>query len=256
MTGDDFAKNPDVRVGMDPRDLEHIVALYDGEIRYTDEHIGRLLDVLRGLGVYDDTVVVVTSDHGEEFFEHGAKGHAKTLYDEILRVPLVLQYPRRVPAGTVVQDQVRLMDVAPTVLGLAGVSSPDAFGTGLEVEQRERDLSPWLMGRRSMDTFPRLLGFSSSSLMGDQVSVRAPQAKLILYKNKKGARRREVFDIARDPSESHDLWPHGPLPAPARRLDVEVASWLADMSPSAAPSAQMELDQRQLDQLRALGYVE
>lgn len=256
MDGSRFAKNPGVHAGMDPRDLEHIVALYDGEIRYTDEHIGRLLDTLREIGVYDETLVVVTSDHGEEFFEHGQKGHAKTLYEEIVRIPLLLQYPERVPPGQVIEEQVRLMDVAPTILGLARVPRPAGFGTGSRDEHRERDLSPWLAGGAPREAFPRLYGFSSSSLMGKQVAVRSPDTKLILYENRKGNRRREVFDLEVDSAETRNLSPVGPLPDAARRLKDEADGWVAEMSPRQAAVDRMELDRKQVESLRALGYVE
>src|SRR5690606_27578030 len=70
----DFERNQSIRPDMDPRDLQHLIALYDGEIRWTDENLGKILDRLRQLRVLDDTIVVVTSDHGDEFFEHGLKG--------------------------------------------------------------------------------------------------------------------------------------------------------------------------------------
>src|SRR5690606_19702043 len=117
--------NARINPGMDPRDLAFLKSQYDGEIRFTDEHLGRIVARLEQMGVLDDTIVVVTSDHGEEFFEHGMKGHAKTLYDEVLRVPLVVRYPRRIGFGQRIAEQVRLMDVPATILGLAGVAPPD-----------------------------------------------------------------------------------------------------------------------------------
>ena len=70
-----------------------MIALYDGEIRYTDDHLRQVFALLRDLHEFDDTIVVVTSDHGEEFFEHGRKGHGTNLYDETIRVPWILRYP-------------------------------------------------------------------------------------------------------------------------------------------------------------------
>ena len=116
-----YMRNRRINARMDPRDLEHVMALYDGEIRHTDDHLGRLFDSLKGLGAFDDTIIVVTSDHGDEFFEHGKKGHGQNLFDSVLRIPLLMRYPSKIPAGRVVEGQVRLMDVAPTILGLAGI---------------------------------------------------------------------------------------------------------------------------------------
>jgi arylsulfatase A-like enzyme len=108
-----------------PADLEHLLALYDGEIRYTDDEMGRVLDHLSARGALANTLVVVTSDHGEEFLEHGSWEHQKTLYGEVIRVPLVVRGPgvpaRREPAP------VSLLDVAPTVLAWAGLPAPASF---------------------------------------------------------------------------------------------------------------------------------
>src|SRR5262249_34350660 len=128
VTGEDFETGTQVHAGMDPRDLAHVVALYDGEIRYVDEYLGHVIDVVDRLGVLDQTLLVVTSDHGEEFFEHGRKGHRNALYDESIRIPLLMRYPGKIPAGTVIDRQVRLLDVAPTILALAGVAPPPEFG--------------------------------------------------------------------------------------------------------------------------------
>ena len=108
-----------------PRDLEHLVALYDGEIAWTDRHIGRILEHLDELELAESTLVVLTADHGEEFFEHGKFGHKKTLFDESIRIPLVVRYPKTVPANRRVRAEAAIVDVAPTILELADVRGLD-----------------------------------------------------------------------------------------------------------------------------------
>ena len=119
----DFSKRPASAVS--PADLDHLLALYDGEIRYTDDELGRVLDHLAARGSLKNTLVVVTSDHGEEFLDHGSWEHQKTLYEEVVRVPLIAHgpgiAPRREPAP------VSLLDVAPTILAWAGVAAPPSF---------------------------------------------------------------------------------------------------------------------------------
>ena len=151
-----------------PADRAHMLALYEAEALWTDEHLSRLLDHLDALGVLDDTIVVVTSDHGEEFWEHGRWGHQRTLYDEVLRVPLLMRYPSAFPAGTRVPGQARLQDIAPTLLELAGLES-DARLEGqsllplleadhpghaqhllLSVPAREIDLKGWRLGTQKV----------------------------------------------------------------------------------------------------------
>lgn len=86
--------------------------------------MGRLLTWLEEEGLYDDTVVVFTSDHGEEFWEHGGRMHGKTLFREVVRVPLIIRYPKRVPIALPVTQAVSLVDVAPTLLELADIPAP------------------------------------------------------------------------------------------------------------------------------------
>ncbi len=111
-----------------PRDLEHVVALYEGELAWTDQHVGRLLRRLDELDVARRTLVVVVSDHGDEFFEHGGLGHRRTVYDEVIRIPMLLRLTGVLPAGAVVPGFVSTADVLPTVLELLGVPSPPDLG--------------------------------------------------------------------------------------------------------------------------------
>jgi arylsulfatase A-like enzyme len=125
VDGSNFFFNDAINAKMDKRDLDHVIALYDGEIAWTDMFIGRMRDALEKAGVLENTVIVLTSDHGTEFFEHGDKGHRKTLYDEVVRIPLIVRYPKRLAGRTRVSEQTRIIDVGPTVLELANVGVPN-----------------------------------------------------------------------------------------------------------------------------------
>jgi arylsulfatase A-like enzyme len=102
---------------------------YEGEIRYTDEHVGRVLDALERTGLARDTVVVVVADHGEEFYERGALGHGHSLHRELVHVPLLVRAPGTAPGR--VRDVVRQVDVLPTVLELVGLAVPESAGRSL-----------------------------------------------------------------------------------------------------------------------------
>ena len=80
VTGVGFMDDPTINRNMPRRDLEHLLALYDGEIRYTDDHLGQLFDLLAERGILDETIIVVTADHGDEFFEHGGKGQRRNAF--------------------------------------------------------------------------------------------------------------------------------------------------------------------------------
>lgn len=107
----------------DPSEAPRLRELYDGEITYWDEHFGRLMDELRRRGLYDDMMIVVTSDHGEEFAEHGGFWHGTTLYDEQLHVPLFVKYPRGERGGASEARWVQSVDIMPSVLAAAGLSA-------------------------------------------------------------------------------------------------------------------------------------
>ena len=96
---------------------------YDSEIALTDMHVGKLLDKIDRLGLHDSTLVVLTADHGEGLGENGYVGHGRRLDEGIVRVPLIVRYPEKIPAGKVVAQNVSLLDITPTVLDLSGVAA-------------------------------------------------------------------------------------------------------------------------------------
>jgi arylsulfatase A-like enzyme len=104
------------------RDLEHVIALYEGEVAWVDDHLGKVLRELDARGVADRTLVIVVSDHGEEFFEHGGLGHRHTLFEESLRVPMLLRLPGVLPSGRTVRGVVSVADLLPTILDILGLS--------------------------------------------------------------------------------------------------------------------------------------
>lgn len=114
------------------RDLRHILAWYDAEIHWVDRHVGEIMAKLEELGLKENTIVAVVSDHGDEFFEHGNIGHRTTLFPEVLQVPWVMRVPGEVRAGARVPQVVRLYDLAPTLLDYAlSEEFPGAEGTSV-----------------------------------------------------------------------------------------------------------------------------
>jgi hypothetical protein len=106
------------------RDLDAHRLLYDGEIAYLDHQIGRIVAALRRRNALDDTLVIATSDHGEHFGEHGLIGHQFSVYDDLLRVPLLIRFPRRFAPGAIAEPPVQLLDVFPTICEIAGLEPP------------------------------------------------------------------------------------------------------------------------------------
>ena len=110
----------------EPLDRERLVAQYDGEIAYGDREFGRFVRELKARGLYEDALIVFLADHGEEFLDHGKWLHGRSVFDELVRVPLIVKLPGRRHGGRRVEQQVRLVDVLPTLLASQGLPAPSA----------------------------------------------------------------------------------------------------------------------------------
>jgi arylsulfatase A-like enzyme len=239
-----YERNREIQKGMDPAALAFIESQYDGEILFTDDHVGRLLDALDALEVLDQTLVVVTADHGEEFFEHGRKGHRRGLYDEVMLVPLIMRWPSRIPAKTVVEAPVRLIDVAPTILEYVGVDSA-ALGDPGPPLYSARDLSP-LIADPNHEEMPRLAFMDLHG--GQRQGIRTGDRKFIA--EPKGIA--ELYDIHGDSGELDNLADDQPDErANFRRL---LRGWVESRkSTLVGESSQTE---EQMEILRSLGYIQ
>jgi arylsulfatase len=107
-----------------PADVQHLLALYDGEIKYCDDRLGEMLAALQARQLLDNTLVVLTADHGDMFGEHGKWNHTNCLYEEVLRVPLFMRYSGVISPGRVVDTPVQNMDLMPTILDWTGIPIP------------------------------------------------------------------------------------------------------------------------------------
>lgn len=113
-------------IELKPEDLFHLIALYDGKIKYADAQLGRLFDHLEKHGEMDDTLIVLTSDHGEELGDHnGGLGHGNSLFNEVLHVPLIISCPDILPQGISIESRVRSIDILPSLLRWVGGPAPD-----------------------------------------------------------------------------------------------------------------------------------
>ncbi len=248
----DYGVSPEIGVGIYPRGPAHpytpaekkqIVSLYDGEIRNTDEHIGKVLATLDRLGLHDNTVVLVLSDHGEEFWDHDGFLHGDNLFDEQVHVPLLIRYPGQFPPGTVLPHQASHIDVMPTLLDLAGVPIPhQCLG---------RSLAPVL--RDPTAAFPPRIAFleAQTNSHTDLKGARLPDRKLV---HDRLADTYTAFALANDPGENAPLRDQPfPLLPPLRQWTEEMdrAHLLQDATAGAVPV----LDQKHLQQLKALGYL-
>lgn len=196
--GRNFITNEDISTDMDEKDLNHIVALYDGEIAYTDYQLNRVMQTLEDLGIMDCTLIVITSDHGEEFFEHGMKGHRQNLYDTTLKIPLIFYLPRIIPSDKRIKSQVRIIDIFPTILNYVGIEERgEAIGKNLRgiIEGTDQEKSP-----------PALLEILAVPGNLFQEGLRTDNWKLIIEEDLKEQNKRLLyFDLKKDAEEQSPI---------------------------------------------------
>lgn len=219
-------------------DIAYTLALYDAGIRYVDDWIGKFVNELEELGLYDRSTLVVISDHGEEFQEHGSVLHNK-LYSTVTRVPLIIRSPMAL-RGSRVPDVVETIDLMPTLLELVGASAPE--------ESQGRSLAALLSGG---ELEPKV-AFSESRFFGWQRAVTAPDQRMI-FSQESG--RTELYRYREDPYEQEDL--AGSDPDAVSGFKRQLSDWFDRMeSTELTASEHGELDPEVEEQLRALGYLD
>jgi len=175
-----------------PEDQRHIVALYDGALRFVDEQIGRVLDFLAERKLLDSTLVIVSADHGEELWERGGFFHGQSLHDEQLHVPLIVRFPGGAHAGRVVSTQVRTLDIVPTIVDVLGLPSfPEFEGESLRPLAAGEPAEPRLVFARAANPrFPY------------RFALRTPAHKLIQTID---PWEESLYDLRADPGERVNL---------------------------------------------------
>ncbi len=223
----------------------HFVELYERSLQYLDTQIGRLMSHLEQSGHGSDTIVIVVADHGEEFLEHDRWGHWESnLFDEILKVPLIFRIPNG-PGGQVIQSQVRLLDLMPTILDMCNCPMPaDLMGTSMTPLWNGKDVA--YDGAVSLSEMRRD--------PWHRVALRTEALKYIW--DSKRPDQPELYDLRADPTEKKNVIAAYPREVSEfqARVDVHLRR-VADTEPvTAAPK--LELDEEVIRRLRDLGYVE
>jgi len=221
-----------------------LTSLCDAEIAFNDHHFGQLVEWLRENDLYDPTLIVVTSDHGEEFLDHQRWGHGGTLYQEQLAVPLIIKLPGQANAGVVIDDLAQHVDLMPTILEPAGVAPP--------VTAQGRNLFAPVPA--SPDGTPLIQAVSFLKLNGRHAkSLRDGWHKVIRYLTPRDTTARaDVFDLESDPGEKHSESPsravlRGYLEAELDRTTLSQPRLLA--------ASEGVLDPELEERLRTLGYL-
>ena len=217
----------------------HLAALYDAEVAFTDFHFGRLIQRLKDMGLYDDMAILVVSDHGEEFFEHGNWEHGETLFEEQLRVPFILKLPRSEAAGTTLDVRAGHVDVLPTLTALAGAAPPEVDG---------RSLLPAVRGEDAIGGAPSLayLALETKQMR----SLVEDDRKLIVD----SLSIDRLYDLSEDPGEQSNLASEKRFRRSALAQALRSLEW--QLAAAGREADQVEIDPELRKQLEALGYIQ
>jgi arylsulfatase A-like enzyme len=255
-----------IKAGLNPEQyVTQELDWYDGSIRAMDVEFGRLFEQLRRMGLDERTAVVLTSDHGTEFQEHGRFWHGQSVYGELINVPLMVRWPTRLPPGRVIDDLVQSIDIMPTLLGLSGLEAP----AGVQGQSLQPFLAPVPAGQAAPRTWP---GWNPRPAISerDPTTSDAPPTQTrvsaaIIDGNWKLIHNTtrppdlaefELFDYYKDPLNKQNV--ASEHPEVVARLSKAIAGWrqmatAARIKPDA--EATKGLSAEELQRLRSLGYV-
>ena len=224
----------------DPSQRDRMATLYASNVEYLDRFIGNLIEALKASGQYDDTVIALVADHGEEFYEHKGWWHGTTLYDEESRVPFVVKLARNARAGTRVKSPAQLLDLSPTLVAAAKVEAPETW--------QGRDLF-------SDAPAPEAL-FQEEDHEGNVLhSIRTERWKLIVANegNPRGLPPIELFDIQADPKETKNV--AAANPQVVEKLSSDLVALKAHAASRAVSGESGVIDEATRQKLESLGYV-
>jgi arylsulfatase A-like enzyme len=234
---------------------DQLIADYDGEIRYVDDNLGRLFAVLRDLGIYEKSLIVITSDHGEAFGEHKLWGHGASIYQNQIRVPLIINFPGTIPGGVVVDEAVSSVDVAPTILDIVGIPRPS--------EMEGRSLLGLMIGEKRFARYGEPIHLDQFSARSDNrlEGVIADGSWKYVRTDRSATRNiekfgpEELFHLESDPWEQYNLIEREPAVLDRLRSDVDAFSKRVGKKAIQRSKAE-DVDSETLEQLKALGYTD
>ena len=213
---------------------------YDSEIAYTDYHVGRVLDKLKKMNIYDSTLIILTADHGESLGDHGENAHTYFIYHSTLHVPLIIRVPGQTK-DAIVHEPAGLVDILPTICGFLGIEPPANI--------QGQDLSgPWRKGQLlKQDRF-----FYAESFTATKYHAASLQGLVSRQHKYIHTTRRELYDLWNDPGESNNIIEDKPLLAKKYQDRLMQIIEQTDRSDS---ESRANLDQQTLQRLESLGYI-
>ncbi len=237
------------KVHIDKKIADYAVALYDAEIRTLDEELGRLFSELKGLKLYEDSLIILTADHGESF-EHGYYfDHGDRLYDGLIRVPLIIKFPGGKWQGKTIETQVSSIDIAPTILEYLSLNHSEKMdGKSMisQVSNNEIDSQAETNYAFSLTPYQAFFYYKAKELQ----SVRSNKWKYIYDVR---TRETELYDLDSDPEEQNNF--ASSRPDILQEFNSELTKVTNSMSKGGGRSKTIEIDSTTKDQLKSLGYI-
>ena len=247
-----------LKTGNDPNELLKIyLDWYDGSIRGADAEIGRLLQALKGMGLDEDTLMVFTSDHGEEFWEHGRMYHGYSVYGEFNQVPLLFRWPNNpsLRKGAMIGKQIESIDIMPTILELAGIQGP--------ITMQGRSLVPLLNGS-GITTWEERPAITQAMVVPPRGGQLKPEFGIIDHGWKLVRQEadpeilQELYEHPIDSLNVTNVIKANGAASHVEALSERLEAWKSRALAAQLPSDDMtmaQLSSEELRQLRALGYV-
>lgn len=229
---------------LEDKELRELIGNYDAALMYSEEVVGILIEGLKRMGVYDDTVIIVTSDHGEEFYDHQGWYHGDSLYEEQSRVPLIMVWPGHFPRGIRIDEPISHIDIMPMMIHLLGEEPPrqDTIQDLIAAAQEKR--------RCGHDVIYNEVIVKNRGARG----IRQGKYKLIYGYNNNGKEAILLFDLDADPKELRNIYQEEP--EIASRLLAELEQFHNQLLANQENGEEAGLDYHTTQKLKALGYLQ
>jgi arylsulfatase A-like enzyme len=248
---------------LDEDDINHLRNLYNAEIYKTDSKFGEILNYLKERNLYKDALIIITSDHGEEFWEHGGTGHGWSLHQHQLRVPLIIKFPDNAFSGRKIQELVGVIDIAPTILDILGIPAPEEF-QGISLLPLIKDnakVERYFIAEASLLGNQKCIIYKKHSLLFNKYppigeNIFNWRRFLYVWRNILNFSENELFDLANDPGEKLNIL--SKKLELANKMEIillrEIDKNLT-FKASSVSVKRVELNKETREHLKSLGYI-